>query len=288
MTFTSIHIRDGDYPPFLKEISNPPMEIHVRGGLPDASLPMVAVVGTRKATRDGRELARQTAGELARAGVVIVSGLAMGIDTAAHRGALDEEGITVAVLGNGIDTIYPAQNQKLAEHIIAGGGAIVSEYGPGEPSFKGNFIERNRIISGLCLGVVVIEAPERSGAITTARFAGEQGRGVFVFPGGARNKRYAGSHELIRDGATLATSTKEILEDIGIESSTTARASRKKLKPDEYAVVSIIKEAGRPLTVDRIIELTTLEPHIVSRIITSLTIEGIIKEGEVGYELSNS
>jgi len=288
MEFTSISVEDKNYPALLKEIPGAPAKIYIRGTLHKPGLPTVAIVGTRKATKDGRELAAATAKKLAKAGVVVVSGLAMGVDTAAHVGTLNGNGVTIAVLGNGIDSVYPAQNQKLAQKIIKNGGGIISEYGLDEPSYKGRFIERNRIISGLSLGVVVIEAPERSGALTTARFAAEQGRDVFVFPGPAKSPHYAGSHALIRDGATLVTKTSDILEDIGVTASLDSSTATKNLKPDEYAVVQAISGAGRPLSVDMIIELTTLEPHMVSQVVATLTIDDIIKEGELGYEISNS
>lgn len=288
MDFTNISIEDENYPFLFKEIDKPPQKIYLRGKLPNDKLPHVAIVGTRKATSTGRDLTEQTAKELVRAGVVVVSGLAMGIDTAAHKGALSAKGKTVAVLGNGIDSVYPASNEKLAKQIIESDGAIISEYGSDEPSYKGRFIERNRIISGLSLGVVVIEAPYRSGAITTARFAGEQGRGVFVFPGQAKNPQYEGSHALIRDGAMLVTKTSEILEDIGVEISKEQVAKTHDLRPEEHDVVQVLVEAGSALSVDRIIELTKLEPHIVSKVIATLTIYEIIKESELGYEISNS
>ena len=287
MNFSHISVEDEHYPNLLKEIQNPPGEIYFRGALPELKLPMVSIVGTRKATREGKELAGQTAKELVEAGVTVVSGLAMGIDTAAHRGALDGGGSTMAVLGNGIDSVYPAQNYKLAERIIKMGGTIISEYAPGEPSFKHRFIERNRIISGLSLGVVVVEAPGRSGALSTARFAGEQGRGVFVFPSSPKNKNYEGSHSLIRDGATLITKTDDILEDLDIDRQASSPLMTRELNAEEYRVVSAISAAGKPINVDMIIELTTLEPHAVSRVVTMLTVEGIIIETETGYEISN-
>ena len=163
MDFSTIQIGNTKYPPLLREAQDAPSQLYVRGSLPKTDLPTVAIVGTRKVTKDGKDLARKTAKELASAGVVVVSGLAMGVDTEAHKGALLGDGITVAVLGNGIDSIYPAQNEGLAKEILSSDGAIVSEYGADEPSYKWRFIERNRIISGLSLGVVVIEAPERSG-----------------------------------------------------------------------------------------------------------------------------
>ena len=288
MVFESVGTGDKNYPFLLNEIQKPPSKIYIRGILPEPHLPTVAIVGTRKATKDGRGLAKETALELGRAGVVVVSGLAMGIDTAAHEGALDAHGVTIAVLGNGIDSVYPVQNEKLAEEIIANGGAVISEYGAGEPSYKGNFIERNRIISGISLGTVVIEAPERSGALTTARFAGEDGRAIFVFPGPAKSPYYAGSHALIRDGATLVTSASEILEDLDIKSgSSISQISLDEFGVHEHAVLEALRTAGTALNVDRIIELTKLDPQTVNKSLATLTIWRAVQETESGYELSH-
>jgi len=288
MNFSTIRVEDSEYPPLLREIEGAPSLIYVRGSLPDPKLPAVAIVGTRKATKDGKGIASETARGLANAGVVVISGLAMGIDTEAHKGALAGGGLTIAVLGNGIDSIYPAQNEGLAKRILDSGGVIISEYGSDEPSYKGRFIERNRIISGLSLAVVVVEAPARSGALSTARFAAEQGRDVFVFPSSPHNKNYKGSHELIRDGATLVTETDEILDDLGITKGPKHEQKLKDLTGDEYKIVEILRLAGKPLKVDTIIEQTTLEPHVTSNLLTTLVIEGIIKEGANGYEIGNS
>jgi len=288
MDFYYLDKTDSKYPDLLREISDAPSRIYVRGELPNSTLPLVGIVGTRKATKYSKELANETAKKLARAGVAVVSGLAMGIDTEAHKGALEGGGITIAVLGNGIDSIYPAQNEKLAKRILDEGGAIISEYGPDEPSYRGRFIERNRIISGLSLAVVVVEAPERSGAISTARFAAEQGRSVFVFPSTPSNRAYRGSHELIRDGATLVADVDEILEDIGAEAAHKSEEKMKKLGGDEYKIVSVLTDAGKPLKVDMILELTTLEPQVASNILTTLVLEGIIRETDNGYEISSS
>ena len=286
--FNSISLGDKDYPSLLNEIQRPPSKIYIRGTLPEKQLPTVAIVGTRKATEDGRRLTRETALELGRAGVVVVSGLAMGVDAAAHEGALDAYGITIAVLGNGIDSVYPVQNEKLAKKILASGGAIISEYGTGEPSYKGNFIERNRIISGLSLGTVVIEAPKHSGALTTARFAGEDGRAIFVFPGPSKSPYYAGSHALIRDGATLVTSASEILEDLDIKSDSHAlQVNLDKFGDNERMILEALNVAGSALNVDRIIELTKLDPQTVNRLLATLTIMGAVQETESGYEISN-
>ncbi|MEX2053972.1 MAG: DNA-processing protein DprA [Candidatus Colwellbacteria bacterium] len=207
-----INLADKEYPRLLREIPDPPKEIYVRGKIPTQPS-VIAIVGTRKASARGKELAQEFATLLAQAGCVVVSGLALGIDTAAHKGALLAKGRTVAVLGNAIDSIYPEANRGLANRIIKQ-GAVISEYGPGARIEKSNFLQRNRIISGLSQAVLVIEAPERSGALATARHAGEQGRDIFVIPGNVDNPNYVGSHQLIRDGAILVRSVEDVLEDL--------------------------------------------------------------------------
>ncbi len=291
--FEVIDIKEEGYPLLLKEIPNPPKQIYVRGAVPNLRLPAIAIVGTRKATTAGIGIAEEMAAELARQGLIIISGLAMGIDAAAHRGALGARGRTVAVLGNGINEIYPAQNERVAEEILKTGGAIISEYPPGEPSFKQNFIHRNRIISGLSVAVVVIEAPFRSGALATAGFAAEQGRSVFVVPGPVTHPNYVGSHALIRDGATLATKAKDILEDLGLLSEKASEEigiSKISIQPElsdyESLIWEVIKTAGRPLEVDRIAPLANLEAQAVNQALTGLLLKGLIREANGKYEAS--
>jgi len=274
-------------PPLLKEIDGTPKKIFMRGEWPSFEKPWIAVVGTRKATNEGIEIAKKFSISLSRAGAIIVSGLAFGIDAAAHEGALSASGITIAVLGNGVDKIYPAQNEALGKKIIESGGALVSEYPDGSPSLPHQFLERNRIISGLSHAVVIIEAPERSGAISTAGHAATQGREVFVVPGPIYNKNYAGSHRLIRDGARLVTSPEEILEDLGIKSQS---ASIEDVVPslkneNQKILVGIISKIGKPATIDEITRLSKLEPQVVNKEITFLLIQGIIKENESGYTI---
>lgn len=295
MNFQIIDANSEDYPFLLKEIQNPPKQIYLRGALPGAKVPVIAIVGTRKATTAGMGLAEEVAKGLARQGIVIASGLAMGIDAAAHKGALNAGGKTVAVLGNGINEIYPAQNERLAEAILKTGGAIISEYPPGEPSFKQNFIHRNRIISGISVAAVVVEAPIKSGALSTAGFAAEQGRSVFVVPGPVTHPNYIGSHALIRDGATLATKALDILEDLGLlgERVNEEREMRElpaspELSADESLVLEAIKTAGRPLEVDRIAELANLPPQAVNQGLTGLLLKGFIREASGRYEASYS
>ncbi|MBI4094075.1 DNA-protecting protein DprA, partial [Candidatus Kaiserbacteria bacterium] len=268
----------GTIPPLLREIPNPPSALYMHGVWPDITRPWIAIVGTRKATREGIAIAKKFAGELAQAGAVIVSGLAFGIDAAAHGGALEGNGLTVAVLANGIDRIYPAQHERLAKKILESGGAIVSEYPNGTPSLPHQFLERNRIVSGLSRAVVLIEVPERSGALATASHAAAQGRDVFVVPGPVTHPNYRGSHQLIRDGARLVTSPQDILEDLGIEAISAAKKDfLPLLKSDEQKkLVMLLTDAGRPLPIDEITELATLEPQVVNRELSLLVIHGIV------------
>ena len=204
----------------------------------------IAIVGTRRATPDGKSTARRFAAELARAGIVIVSGLAFGVDAAAHEGCLDAEGKTVAVLACGLANIYPRNNEPLAKKILAQGGAIISEYPPDMPAYPSRFLERNRIVSGLSKGTLVIEAPERSGSLATARFALEQNRDVFVVPGPIAHPNFKGSHALIRQGAELVTTPEDILESYGIarEKSIGAEFAG---TPEEKAILEFLAAARR-------------------------------------------
>jgi DNA processing protein len=203
-----------EFPRLLKEIPDPPAVLFIRGELRRTDALSIAIVGTRGASQYGRSQAERFARSLARAGLTIVSGLARGIDAAAHQGAMEAEGRTIAVQSNGVAEIYPPQHQLLAEKIIEC-GAILSEMPPGTKPKKGMFPQRNRLISGLALATIVIEAAERSGALITARLAGEQGREVLAVPGLVTSPGSNGCHQLIRDGARLVRSPEDVLEELG-------------------------------------------------------------------------
>ncbi len=204
---------DARYPAQLGTIADPPALLYVQGDASALAAPAVAVVGSRRPTPAGREIAFDFARRLAAAGLVIVSGLARGVDAAAHRGALAASGRTVAVCGNGLDQTYPPDHAALAGQ-IASSGALVSEFAPGMPPLPHHFPRRNRLISGLSLGVVVVEARHRSGSLITARLAAEQGREVFAVPGSVHNPLAQGCHRLIRDGARLVESAEEVLSGL--------------------------------------------------------------------------
>lgn len=201
------------YPPLLKELSAPPPVLFIEGIATALHDPAVAMVGSRNASLEGLQVARQFAGDLAQSGLVVVSGLALGIDGHSHDGALQAQGQTLAVLGSGLAQVYPKQHQGLAERIIAQ-GALVSEFAPHTPPKADHFPRRNRIISGLSLGVVVVEAAEKSGSLITARYAAEQGREVFVVPGSIFNASSQGSNQLIREGACLVQNVQQIHQEL--------------------------------------------------------------------------
>jgi len=283
-----VSLAEENYPSLLKEISGPPKEIFYLGDFLDSSLmssPKVAIVGTRKATALGRAIAKDMAQKFAQKGIVVVSGLAMGIDTASHEGALAGNGKTIAVLACGLDSIYPRQNENLARGIIENGGAVISEYPAGTEAFKNHFLERNRIVSGLSIATIVIEAPRESGALVTARLAAEQGREVFVAPGPINHPNYFGSHKLIRDGARLINSIEDIFEDLGMEFNTENSVAAAGLNDEERIIFEAIFNCGKNAKVDKIIELVRLEPQKVNQILALLVIKGIIKETGGGYTI---
>ncbi len=212
---TLLTLADGAYPQKLLETPDPPTLLYVRGRANLLNKPAIAIVGSRNATPQGLLNAEAFATTLAEAGLTVVSGLALGIDAAAHRGGLRGAGSTVAVIGTGIDRIYPAGNRDLARD-IAVRGAIVSEFPLGTPALKENFPRRNRILSGLARGWLVVEAAERSGSLITARLAGEQGRDVFAIPGSIHSPLAKGCHKLIKQGAKLVDDASDILDELGI------------------------------------------------------------------------
>ncbi len=284
-------VREDDrYPGLLTQIPDPPQLLFCLGEPPRPNEVSIAVVGTRKATEGGRLVAKRLAAGLARAGATVVSGLALGIDGAAHEGALQGGGRTVAVLARGLDEIYPSSHEGLARRMLAQGGALVSEYPPGTPPLEHRFLERNRIIAGIAVATVIVEAPIHSGALVTARLALESGREVYVVPGPAESQNYAGSHLLLRNGARLVTSTEDVLEDLASvlpnyslrwpEKDETAET----LDADDGAIIAVLKARG-PLAIDNIAELVNLETHIVLERLTHLMLRGRVNETQGRYIL---
>lgn len=209
-----ITLEDDEYPDLLREIHDPPIALYVRGDLKKATdQPCLAVVGSRRCSTYGVNVAESLSRDLASHGLTIVSGLARGIDAAAHRGALEANGQTIAIVGTGLETIYPKEHKKLQEQIIAS-GAVVSEFPMGTPPLPQNFPYRNRILSGLCFGVLIVEASEHSGSLITARLANEQGREVFAVPGNITSQTSFGPNYLIKDGAKLVQIWRDVVDEL--------------------------------------------------------------------------
>lgn len=272
---------DAEYPKTLRDMPFAPFGIYAIGSL-RYSHPAVAIVGTRKATPQGKELARQFAKKLSEADIPIISGLAMGIDEAAHKGALESNGKTIAVLGTPLSQIYPRQNKKLAENILENNGAIVSEFPIGQEYHPQNFLIRNRIISGLADAVLIIEAPEKSGALATAKFALDQGKDIFVVPGNIFSPNYKGSNNLIKAGAMPVTGPEDILECFGINSKAPEIASA--AGSEESLIVNALKSHGE-LVADQLSKMTSLDASRLNKNLAILTIKGIIKENNGKYFL---
>ena len=221
-----IHLGDSSYPQLLSQICDPPPCLWTRGDRSALASIAVAVIGARAASHEGLIAAGEIACDLARAGIVVVSGMARGIDSAAHAGALDGGGKTIAVLGTGIDRVYPAENDVLAERIAAN-GLLLTEFPPGTHPEDWHFPRRNRIISGLSKAVVVVEAKEKSGSLITARLAADQGRDVMAVPGTIVGGRNRGANALLRDGAKLVESAVDILQELGLDDGSLSRRSPK-------------------------------------------------------------
>lgn len=277
-------ILNKNLPLSLKEIPDSPQRLFVRGdqNCLDTSDLKIAIVGTRRATSAGLAIARQLAFDLARGGAMVVSGLALGIDQAAHKGCLEGGGRTIAVLANGVEEIYPHQHRSLGEDIMKAGGAIISEYVSGTPSYPSQFLERNRIVSGLCRGIIVVEAPFGSGALNTAAHAVRQNREVFVVPGAVTSQNYAGSHKLIKQGAGLVTCAKDIFDAFNISSAAISQSALPMLGKEQKLIYKVLRSGGA-LDADKLSELTKLDTVILNQNLTTLLIEGFVKESNGKY-----
>ncbi len=276
---------DANYPSLLKNLPDPPLALYLRGTLTPQDDLALAVVGTRKATNYGRDAAAFFSRQLAQQGVTIVSGLAHGIDSAAHRSALDAGGRTIAVLGCGIDRVYPPDHGELARQ-IAQQGALISEFPVGSKPEAKHFPRRNRIISGLSLGVLVIEAPEKSGAMITATQAAEQGRDVFAVPGAIFSAASGGTNRLIQDGAKLVITVDDILDELNIaHRNVEARVLTRQIAPigkDEPALLRFL--SNQPLPVDELVRQSGLPTAEVLSTLTLLELQGYVEDdGRGGY-----
>lgn len=274
---------DENYPELLKETYDHPLALYQLGKY-DEKKPKIAVVGTRRATTYGKSVAEKLVKELARLQIIIVSGLAYGIDTYSHCAALEENGETIAVLGSGLDNIFPSSNKKLAEKITKQ-GALISEYALGTPPFKHHFPARNRIVSGLGLGTLVIEAPLKSGALITSRFALEQNREVFAIPGSILSKNSEGTNELIKSGAKLVNHVEDILIELNLPLPDQSPVSLNNLTGEEELLLKIIKNFEQPMQVDAIISQSQMDAASVNQNLTFLELKNLIKFDNGGYRI---
>lgn len=269
---------DPDYPEILLQISDPPPLLYLKGKIFSQDRLALAVVGSRKMTNYGREVAEALVPELATAGLTIVSGLALGIDAVAHRAALSVGGRTLAVLACGIDQIYPPSNTSLAEEIIRKDkGAILTEFPPETPTYPANFPIRNRIISGLSLGVLVIEAAEGSGTFHTVEAALEQGREVFAVPGSIFSPYSAGTAKLIERGAKPVTRAADILEELQVEGETLKQQARENIpsNPEEEEILALL--GSNELHVDEIVQQSQFDTAKVSSLLTTMEMKGLVR-----------
>lgn len=278
-----VAMTDERFPELLGRIPSPPLVLYVNGDPSLLDLPALAIVGSRNPTHGGSRNAFEFARHLAGAGFTIVSGLAEGIDTAAHEGALAAGGRTVAVLGTGIDRVYPAANRELA-HRVAANGALVTEYPLGSPPERWHFPERNRLISGLSLGTLVIEAARRSGSLITARLAAEQGREVFALPGSIHNALARGCHQLIREGAKLVESASDIVSELGavaghvLQTSMDSRPSETAPAADDDDYRALRESlAYDPMTVDELASRSGLTIDKLSSMLLILELNGEVE-----------
>ncbi len=274
----ALRFLDPGYPKLLREIAQPPAILYIRGALTHADEWAVAVVGTRRASAYGKNVTERLTTDLARNGITIVSGLARGIDTHAHTAALDAGGRTLAVLGCGPDLVYPPENARLAAR-IAECGAIITEFPPGAQPEAGNFPARNRLISGLSLGVLVTEAPADSGALITTRFAAEQGRDVFAVPGNIVNRSSFGCNRLIQDGAKLVLDAADITAELNMHLVPEQLELREVLPENELEadLLRRLDEQGEPRHIDELCRTTGLPVAQISGTLVMLELKGLVR-----------
>lgn len=273
-----------DYPDLLREIPAAPPLLFLRGQLEPIDRWAVAVVGTRRLSAYGRQVTRDLVSGLVNNGITIVSGLARGIDAVAHRTALEEGGRTIAVMASGIDKIYPPEHRDLARDIVAGHGALVSDYPFGAEPESNHFPARNRLISGLSLGVVIVEAGEKSGALITARFALEQNREVFAVPGNIHSPVSIGTNRLIQQGGKLVLRVEDILEELNLKM-VTEQAVAKVMLPETAEEAALISQlSAQPVHVDELGRLTGMPVSLVSSTLTMMELKGMVQQvGGMNY-----
>jgi len=279
-----ITIEDDTYPFNLKNIYDPPPIIYIKGEINPNNSRAISVVGSRNATQYGKSVAEWISNQLASQGIMVISGMAHGIDTAAHNGALDFGGNTIAVVANGLDIVYPPENIRLYERII-NSGAVISELPMGTKPHRAHFPKRNRIISGMSLGTIIVEASSKSGALITADFALEQGREVFAVPGQIFSEPSKGTHELIKQGAKLVDSIEDIINELPSHSYQTSEEGKindedakveAQLSQDEKAIWNVIKLS--PIHIDDISRQSNLPIYKVSSVLVMLELKGLIRQ----------
>ncbi|MGS2723406.1 DNA-processing protein DprA [Porticoccus sp. GXU_MW_L64] len=283
---TLLPISSEDYPKLLQQLHCPPPLLYVRGDVDLLSLPQLAIVGSRRRSKGGSDNARRFAAELCRCGFAITSGLALGIDGEAHQGALQAQGKTVAVLASGVERIYPQRHQQLAQEILDNGGALVSEMPADTQPLPAYFPQRNRIISGLSLGVLVVEAARKSGSLITARCAMEQGREVFAIPGSIHHPGARGCHQLIREGAALVEEVADIAEQLGamVELKRTELGDNDKkaqLPPEEQTLLDNLD--FDPVDFDTLMERTGFASPDLTRLLTTLELHNLVEQQNGRY-----
>lgn len=274
---------DPEYPPLLKQIYDPPFVLYVKGRLLSSDEWAMAVVGTRRSSAYGREVTRRLAGDLAANGITIVSGLAQGIDSHAHKAALEADGRTIAVLAHGLDRVYPPQNRSLAAEIVES-AALVTEFALGTRPEAKNFPARNRIISGLALGALVVEAGKRSGALITAEFAAEQGRDVFAVPGNIFAAGSKGTNRLIQTGAQLALSVEDILEELNLTMIGAFQQAREIVPENEVESRLLDHLSDDPTHIDELGQVADMPISEVSSTLALMELKGMVRQvGGMNY-----
>jgi DNA processing protein len=279
-----ITIKDNDYPKLLKEIYTPPPILYIKGTINKDDI-AIGVVGTRKMTLYGKEVTICITADLAKNGITVVSGLARGIDSVAHKTAIENGTRTIAILGSSLDdnSIYPPENKDLAKRIIEN-GAIISEYPVGMPALPQNFPQRNRIISGISLGILVVEAKEKSGALITAREALDQNREVFAIPGPITSPLSIGPNNLIKSGAKAVTSASDILEELNLEQKSRHTENKKIIPdtPEEAKLLEILSK--QPIHIDKIVENSSMNASQVSSTLIMMEMKGVVRNlGSMNY-----
>ncbi len=273
-----LSIKSPDYPAALKQLHHPPQTLYYQGDLSLLSKPAIAVVGSRRMSGYGKVVTEQITSALVRAGVTVVSGLAFGVDTVAHQTTIAEGGKTIAVLGGGLDNIFPVENQQLAQQIAQKHGLLISEYPPGSPSLKFHFPARNRIIAGLSQAVIVTEAARGSGSLYTAKAAMEQGKEVYVVPGPITSATYLGCLTLIREGSQMVITIEELISDLGLHPS----PKLLNLTPEEHKVLALLEEAQ---SIDDLHSSLHLPVSQLAAILIRLEMKGAVKNVGAGRYL---